>query len=896
MATLFSNLSSGSNPTMLYTVTANETSRAATSVTFSVTVQARLEDQTYGYFSAHVYPKIKMGGTTVSFDSLGTFPRGAGTKSSTKTVTVTGLSSSTKSVSYTFSATSELGGTSSSTTGYVGGKSGTVSISAYATAPSLSGSVTIKDGSTVVSSYFRENIGSGSFSLSWPSQSGGNGTIRYELERSVNGGSYVDVNNSLTSTSTTHAPGSVDVIRYRVRAKNTVGTDVLYSGWIYSPSVKKNELTPPSLSSGATVTYNTNTLTLSLGASTDNLGRSISYTLTHKSGSKTTLNGSGGSVSPGSITVNTNNGTSGFYITLANLKTAALGSTTHSDTNPYKGVLEFTVTANNGYSTKSTNVSVPLDLGKDAPVSGTPSVSIASSSYFVINSTNVAFPEYKPITLTIPANVQDVLGRNCSFDIVIKEGTTEKAIKNTGIITSTSGTTATVNNVEAGLLTAKKTVSFYVKAKTYNGVTKSSTATPNQDLHYYKKPTVTSSSLSRVSGSASFVTKITANTSLGGSTNTSTMPSGWTKGTSTTSGSTETYTVSRSGLADSYSAKISLVIRDSIGFILKGDGSNDVTMPVTIPSFSPMLSIREKGVGINAFATDAEMLKVGGNITLANNGTIKTRGVYGNSMDASMLYDHLNGNVTLSALGADLYIGYTNTSRVRLWSGLWDKNVTQEIISNTGDFRAKNKVTANEYWLKDDTNSDRKFMSSYKNDANGYGLSIGAGWETVIGGGEGDTTYQANATGQMEQIVLASDNSIKLFTNIQQGWASNKEWKFGTDGIITMPRYKYPHGYNMAAVRDPSGAHDDTMLIQNVQETATFTGGEGYADITFGVQFAAAPVWILATPINAKSLDYTAAVYNATTTGCRVYMKNINGVGGTTSVSIGVQVVACGRK
>ncbi|MGG1071170.1 hypothetical protein ABE178_15220 [Priestia megaterium] len=896
MATLFSNLSSGSNPTMLYTVTANETSRSATSVTFSVTVQARLEDQTYGYFSAHVYPKIKMGGTTVSFDSLGTFPRGAGTKSSTKTVTVTGLSSSTRSVSYTFSATSELGGTSSSTTGYVGGKSGTVSISAYATAPSLSGSVTIKDGSTVVSSYFRENIGSSSFTLSWSSQSGGNGTIAYELERSYNGGSYVDVNNSITSTSTTHAPGgSIDVIRYRVRAKNTVGTDVLYSDWIYSPSIKKNQLTAPSLSSGATVTYNTRTFTISLGESTDNLGRSISYTLAHKSGSKTTLGGSGGSVSPGSITVNANNGTSGFYLTLASLKTAALGSTTHSDTNPYKGVLEFTVTANNGYSTKSSNISVPLDLGKDAPVSGTPSVSIASSSYFVINSTNIAFPEYKPITLTIPSNVQDALGRNCSFDIVIKEGTSEQAIKNTGIITATTGTTATVDNTEAGLLTAKKTVSFLVRAKTYNGVTKSSAATPSQDLHYYKKPTVTSSGLSRVSGSASFTTKITANTSLGGSTNTSTLPSGWTKGTSSTSGSTETYTVSKSGLSDSYSAKISLVIRDSIGFILKGDGSNDVTMSVTIPSFNPMLSIREKGVGINAFATDAEMLRVGGNVTLANNGTIKTRGVYGNNMDSSMLYDHLNGNVTLSALGADLYIGYTNTSRVRLWTGLWDKNVTQEIISNTGDFRAKNKVTANEYWLKDDVNADRKFIYNYKNDVNGYGLSIGAGWETVIGGGEGADTYLSNASGQMEQVVLASDNSVKVFTNIQQGWASNKEWRFGTDGIITMPRYKYPNGYNMAAVRDPSGAHDDTMLIQNVQGTATITDREGYADITFGVQFAAAPVWILATPINAKSLDYTAAVYNVTTAGCRVYMKNIN-ANATGTSTIGVQVVACGRK
>ncbi|WP_377262698.1 hypothetical protein [Priestia sp. YIM B13551] len=877
---------------MLYTVTASETARTATSATFSVTVKASLSDQTYSYYNGHVYPKIKMGSVTVSFDTLGTFPKGAGTKSSTKSITVTGLSSSTSSISYTFSATSELSGS----TGDVSGKSGTTSVSIYATAPSLSGSITVKDGSTTLGYTYRENLGSSSLTLSWPNATGYNGTLNYELERSIEGGDYIDINNSLTSSSTTHAPGSgTDSIRYRARAKNTVGSDVMYSDWIYSNVLKINVLSSPSLTSSASVTYNTRTFTLTLGGSSDNLNTTITYTLTHKSGSKTVLGGSGGAVSPGNITVNANNGTSGFNLSLAQLKTAALGSTTHSDTNPYKGVLEFTVTASNGYSTKSSNVSVSIDLGKDAPVSTQPSVSIASSSYYSINSTNYLFPEFKSVSLAIASNVQDALGRNCSFDIVMKQtGLDSKTIKNTGIISSTSGTTSTVNHTEAGLLTAKKNVSFYVKAKTYNGVTRSSADTASVDLHYYKKPSVTSTGLSRISGSASFTTKITANTSLSGSTNTTTVPSGWTKGTSTISGTTETYTVSDDGLADSYTAKITLVIRDSIGFILKGDGTNDVSLSVTIPSFNPTFSVREKGIGINAFATDNEKLNVGGNVTLSNNGTLKTRGIYGAYNDNSILWDHLNGNVTLSAVGSDLYLGYTNTTKVRQYTGLWDRNATQEIISTAGDFRAKNKVTANNYYLKDDVNSDRLFISNYKNDANGYGLSIGAGWETVIGGGEGNTTYTANAANQMEQIILASDNGIKALTNIQNGFASRYEWIFQDDGILKFPRNKFTTGYNMASVRDGSGVHEDTILIQNVATSVTMSGGQGYVDVTFGATFSAAPLWILATPKDSLSLDYTSSVYNPTTTGCRIYMKHITST--TATNTINVQVVACGKK
>ncbi|AJH02450.1 hypothetical protein P4493_10940 [Bacillus thuringiensis] len=614
---LFSALASGSYPTMLYTVYAEQTSRSANSVTYSVTCWARLDNQTYDYFGALVYPKINIGGTTASFAALGTFPKGAGAKFSTISVTVSGISAATSSLSYTFSATSQLGGTSSSTTGYVGGKSGTVPVSVYATTPSLGGTITIKDGSTVVSSYYRENLGTGSFNISWPSATGANGTLVYELQRSINGQNWTIVNSAISGTSINDAPGAgASSVRYAVLAKNRVGTDEMMSGFIYSPTVNKNELKSPSLTSSANVTYNTRTFVVTLGAASDNLGSSISYTISGISSKYTTINGTT-SVPPGNITINANNGTGGTYMTLANLKAAALNGAAHSDTNPYKGTIDLQVTATNGKgSSKTETVAIPINLGIDAPVNGTPSVSIAAASYYTINSVNYIFPEYKPVSLSIPGAIKDMLGRNCSYDIVMVEGNSQAIIKNTGIVTA--ATTATVNHVESGLLTSKKNVSFYVRAQALGNEGKSSAETPKVDLHYYKKPSVTSSDLSRIVGKATFKVNITPNTSLTGSTNTSTMPSGYTKGTSTITSGVESYTVTSSTtLADSYTATISVVVRDSIGYILSG--SNDVTLKVTIPTFTPALSIRERGVGINGFAGTTEKLYVGGNVKLTGN-------------------------------------------------------------------------------------------------------------------------------------------------------------------------------------------------------------------------------------------------------------------------------------
>lgn len=743
MATLFSSMAAGTNPTFYYTLTASETGRSSSTVTYSLSLTAWLHHSA-AYYSADIYPKMKIGGTTQSFPTMSNF---SGTTKKTVSMSMSvSASAGTSSLSYTFSATGELAGSS----GVVSGKTGTVSCSVYATTPSLSGAVTIKDGSTTVSSYYRENIGTGSFTLDWANQSGGNGTILYELERSTNGGTWTDVNNSISGSTTPHAPGaSTTSIRYRVRAKNTVGTTTLYSGWIYSSTVNRNSLTSPSLTSSATIYYATKTFTLSLSGASDNLGSSKTYTISSNS-ANTVISGTTG-VSPGTITINSNNGTSGTYITWDNMKKAALSGAAHSDTNDYKGTVDLKVTCTNAYGSSTTDtVSVVIDLGRDAPVSGTPSVSILSSSYFTISSASRCFPEFKPVTLSIPTRIQDALGRNCSFEIIQEEGQEDFLVKNIGIITITTATTVTVDHIEAALQAGKKTVTYMVGARTYNGVVKYSSSTPAIDLHYYKKPSVTSSALSRIAGSANFKVSITPNNSLTGATNTSTIPSGYSKGTSTITSGVESYTVnSTTTLADTYTAKISIVIRDSIGYILANStSSNDVTLSVTIPKFQPALSIREKGIGIFGYATDAEALLVNGNITinapgfgglvistnevgkdatismispggkwsvmnddsdsnvldfrwnnvrqfhieqngnlnltkdiyLPSNGAIYARGNSGQYI----LRDHGNGNVTVSGNGGDLYLGYLNTNKIRLTTGLWSNNANREIINAAG--------------------------------------------------------------------------------------------------------------------------------------------------------------------------------------------------------------------
>jgi hypothetical protein len=180
--------------------------------------------------------------------------------------------------------------------------------------------------------------------------------------------------------------------------------------------------------------------------------------------------------STGTVTINTNNAstnvTTGTYLTWANMQAAALAGTTASSTSTYKATLDIQVRATNAYGSTRTNViSVPIDLGVDAPITGNPTIAISASTY-TINGGTYYFPKYRPITLNLTGNITDVLGRTCTQDIIYTYNSADTVIRNVTAAT----TTTTVNDVDLNMATTSKSVTFKARAKTLNGVTKDSTS------------------------------------------------------------------------------------------------------------------------------------------------------------------------------------------------------------------------------------------------------------------------------------------------------------------------------------------------------------------------------------------------------------------------------------
>jgi hypothetical protein len=60
------------------------------------------------------------------------------------------------------------------------------------------------------------------------------------------------------------------------------------------------------------------------------------------------------------------------------------------------------------------------------------------------------------------------------------------------------------------------------------------------------------------------------------------------------------------------------------------------------------------------------------------------KAIYSSHNDDYLLKDHANGNVTLSAAGGHLYLGYRNTNRLRLYTNLYDASGNNLIINRGG--------------------------------------------------------------------------------------------------------------------------------------------------------------------------------------------------------------------
>ena len=73
-------------------------------------------------------------------------------------------------------------------------------------------------------------------------------------------------------------------------------------------------------------------------------------------------------------------------------------------------------------------------------------------------------------------------------------------------------------------------------------------------------------------------------------------------------------------------------------------------------------------------------------------------------------------------------------------------------------------------------------------DANGNGIAIGSGGQTIIGGGESSNVMKNEAgTGGSETMWVGNDGNVNILTNLQNGWANRKDFSFSSGGTFTAP-------------------------------------------------------------------------------------------------------------
>lgn len=145
-------------------------------------------------------------------------------------------------------------------------------------------------------------------------------------------------------------------------------------------------------------------------------------------------------------------------------------------------------------------------------------------------------------------------------------------------------------------------------------------------------------------------------------------------------------------------------------------------------------------------------------VTEAEDNNIRPAGSNGYS---STDYLHING---------DIIYPITLTSAVRLFTGstlqTWmDNVVTGSVYSNDGAIYFKNLNTSNYM----------RVLGRTYYDTNGMDIMLGAGGNTVVFSGEaGYTIFDSGKTSAGgEVLILASDNQISLYNNLQAGATSN---------------------------------------------------------------------------------------------------------------------------
>lgn len=491
--------------------------------------------------------------------------------------------------------------------------------------PQLSGGVNVSPGGTIP-----EN--QGSLALSWSGAYDPNGNLSgYKVQRYINGsanGTYWPGGNSFTDDISGFGQGTS--INYKVWAYDSNGE---YSGEIGSGIVTKNRFTGAWFNGHSNdLVWDSTSVTLSItGASNTNGNSSFKYLV--YSDDVTIYNQREITTTSETVTIwKSGNLPAGPYIKFDDLKNRFRSSN-------FNGRLHVGLRTTNAYGTQtwsSGSIGVDLRVAPTKPTSvaingGTALKTIATTGnkYYIPNGSDTIIVNW--------AGGEDRLGEPHKYRLYqILDG----------VVTDLAVVDGTVKSYSLVLpkQSVTRTLAIGVHTLTSYGYTdfRDSSAVT---LHFYNPPTVEVSKVDRTDTTATASLALKANTSIP---NVNFPTRSYTGASSGTLQNTQnSQNITATGLSGGNKYTWTVTIKDDTGLY-----TSNVTRTIEIPAYTPLFSVREKGVGVNAIPDGSaglivnKGLKVDGTYLTATRNFGKRRFTVGG--DANTYYP-----VLLSPFGAN---------------------------------------------------------------------------------------------------------------------------------------------------------------------------------------------------------------------------------------------------
>ena len=420
---------------------------------------------------------------------------------------------------------------------------------------------------------------------------------------------------------TTATSGSVDISSYsqgsrfyfRTHCRDEYSTSSGIFG-VQSATVIKNTLTPAKLSTGSSISFDSDSFYLTRNNATNTNGNtSFTYNLTCSG--ITVYNGNVTSLGT-RITVSIYRSgplPSGPYIKFSDLQSYTASSN-------YNRQLMFTLSTKNAYgSYRISSCYVQANLQKNPTTPSNLSITghytINNQNYYVVNRRGITFSWNKS---TDPNNSTPIY-----YDVEMSiDGGTWRSYYNG--LTRNSYTTSIMSRTSSGKL------QFRVRARTKYGTVSDWLTSEELTIHYYYPPTLSKLSVDRADTSQTSSGRIEQYTSIPDITYNLTIK--YNRGNSTIAtqnpSMTDAYDFSytQSGLSEADTFIETIAVSDNISSSVFNMSIPQSTGDLAIPRYASLLTIREKGVGINAVAGDSASFAVSGPVTMHGGGFLENDG------------------------------------------------------------------------------------------------------------------------------------------------------------------------------------------------------------------------------------------------------------------------------